>query len=113
MVEERLRKLDQTIERLSAGKSPSFKMYCSAALRSSTSLPTLLPLLAPNEFDDLERIQQIFIQRAYFSRSLQRQKRAIFIIRLWRYIHIPLACLAITIISYHCVTEIARLLMYR
>jgi len=113
LVEERLRKLDQTIERLSAGKSPSFKMYCSAALRSSTSLPTLLPLLAPNEFDDLERIQQIFIQRAYFSRSLQRQKRAIFIIRLWRYIHIPLACLAITIISYHCVTEIARLLMYR
>ena len=113
VVEERLHELEQTIERLSAGKSSTFKGYCSEALTRNTSLPEMLPLLAPNEIADFERIQQVFIQRAYLGRSLQRQKRAIFIIRLWRYIHIPLACLALIIISYHCVTEIAKLLMYR
>ncbi len=109
-VEERLHELEQTIVRLSAGKSPSFKTYCSEALLSKTALPTSLPLLAPNEIDDFERIQQVFMQRVYLNRSLQRQKRAIFIIRLWRYIHIPLACLALVIISYHSITEIAKLL---
>jgi lipopolysaccharide export LptBFGC system permease protein LptF len=69
-----------------------------------------LPLLDSNEIDDFERIQQIFIQRAYLNHSLQRQKRAIFIIRLWRYIHIPLACLALIIISYHSIAELAKLL---
>jgi hypothetical protein len=113
VVEERLCELEQTIERLSAGKSPSFKIYCSEALKSNTSYPTSLPLLAPNEIDDYERIQQIFIQRTYLIDSLQRQKRAIFIIRLWRYIHIPLACLALVIISYHSFTELAKLLMNR
>jgi len=113
VVEERLYELEQTIERLSAGKSPTFKMYCSEALRNNTSLPTMLPVLAPNEIDDFERVHQVFIQRAYLGRSLQRQKRAIFIIRLWRYIHIPLACLALIIISYHSSTEIVKLLMNR
>ncbi len=113
VVEERLRELEQVIERLSAGKSHSFKMYCSEALKSNTFNPTLLPLLASNEIDDFERMQQIFIQRAYLSHSLQRQKRAIFIIRLWRYIHIPLACLALVIISYHSFTELAKLLLNR
>ncbi len=113
VLEERLRELEQTIERLSAGKSPSFKMYCSEVLNSNTSLPALLPLLSSNEIDDFERIQHVFIQRAYLSRSLQRQKRAIFIIHLWRYVHIPLACLALVIISYHSITELAKLLMNR
>ncbi len=112
-VEERLRELDQTIERLSAGKSPTFKMYCSEASQCKTSLPAMLPVLAPNELDDFERVHQVFKQRLHLSRSLQRQRNAIFIIRVWRYVHIPLACLALIVISYHCVTELAKLLMYR
>ena len=63
VVEERLHELEQTIERLSAGKSPSFKMYCSEALRSNTSLPAMLPVLAPNELDDFQRVHQVFMQR--------------------------------------------------
>jgi len=113
VVEEQLHELEQTIERLSAGKSPTFKIYCSEALRSNTSLPAMLPVLAPNELGDFERVYQVFIQRARLLRSLQRQKRAIFIIRAWRFIHIPLACLALIIISYHSFTEIVKLIIYR
>jgi hypothetical protein len=112
-VEERLHELEQTIERLSAGKSPTFKIYCSEALRSNTSLPAMLPVLAPNELDDFERVHQVFTQRAYLAHSLQHQKRAIFIIRAWRYVHIPLACLALIIISYHSFTELVKLLVHR
>ena len=113
VVQERLHELDQSIERLSAGKSPNFKMYCSEVQSSNTTLPAMLPVLAPNELADFERVQQVFKQRAYLSHSLQRQKRAIFIIRAWRYIHIPLACLALVIISYHSFTELVKLLIYR
>lgn len=113
VVEERMHELGQTIERLSAGKSAPFKMYCFEALKSNSSLPVMLPVLAPNELGDFERAHQVFKQRAYLSLSLQRQKRAIFITRLWRYIHIPLACLALIIISYHSFTEIVKLLMFR
>ena len=113
VVEERLHELEQTIERLSAGKSPTFKMYCSEALRSNTSLPAMLPVLAPNELDHFERVHQVFMQRAHLAHSLKRQKHAIFIIRAWRYVHIPLACLALVIISYHSFTELVKLQVHR
>ena len=113
VVEERLHELEQTIERLSAGKSPTFKIYCSEAMRSNTSLPAMLPVLAPNELDDFGRVHQVFLQRVYLLRSLQRQKRAIFIIRAWRFIHIPLACLALIIISYHSFSELVKMLLSR
>ncbi len=112
-LEERLHQLEQTIERLSAGKSAPFKRYCFEALKNNTSLPMMLPVLASHELEDFERARQVFKQRTYLSLSLQRQKRAILIIRLWRYIHIPLACLAFIVISYHSFTEIGKLLMYR
>jgi hypothetical protein len=112
-VEEQLHELELTIERLSAGKSPTFKIYCSEALRSDTSLPAMLPVLVPNELDDFERVHQVLTQRAYLTRSLKRQKRARLIIRVWRYVHIPLACLALVIISYHSFTEILKMLVHR
>jgi hypothetical protein len=112
-VEERLHELEQTIERLSAGKPLTFKMHCSGVLRSHTSLPTMLPVLAPNELADYERVQQLSLQRARLAHSRRRQKRAIFIIRAWRYVHIPFACLALVIISYHSFTELLKLLAYR
>jgi len=112
-VEERLHDLELTVERLSAGKSPAFKIFRSEALRTNTSLPAMLPVLAPNELDDFERVYEVLTQRAYLARSLRRQKRARRIIRMWRSIHIPLACLALAIISYHSITELLKMLVHR
>ena len=105
--------LELTVERLSAGKSPAFKIFRSEALRTNTSLPAMLPVLAPNELDDFERVYEVLTQRAYLARSLRRQKRARRIIRMWRSIHIPLACLALAIISYHSITELLKMLVHR
>jgi hypothetical protein len=113
VVQERLHELELAIERLSAGKSATFKIFCSEALKSYTSLPAMLPVLTPKELDDFERVYEILTQRAYLARSLQRQKRARLIIRLWRYVHIPLACLALIIISYHSFTELLKMLVHR
>jgi len=73
----------------------------------------MLPVLAPHELEDFERVHQVFTQQAHLVYSLHRQKRAILIIRTWRYVHIPLACLALVIISYHSFTELAKLLLHR
>ncbi|HET7639174.1 MAG TPA: ferric reductase-like transmembrane domain-containing protein, partial [Ktedonobacteraceae bacterium] len=113
VVQERLHELELAVERLSAGKSPTFKIFCSEALRSNTSLPAMLPVLTPKELDDFERVYAILTQRAYLARSLQRQKRARLVIRVWRYVHIPLACLALVIISYHSFTELLKMLVHR
>jgi hypothetical protein len=112
-VEERMHEIELAIERLSAGKSPTFKIFCSEALKSNNSLPAMLPVLTPNELDDFECAHEIFTRRAHLACSLQRQKRARLIIRIWRYVHIPLACLALTIISYHSFTELLKMLLYR
>jgi ferric reductase like protein len=112
-VQERLRELELAVERLSAGKSPTFKIFCSEALRANSSLPAMLPVLTPKELDDFERVYELLTQRASLARSLQRQKRARLIIRLWRYVHIPLACLALVIISYHSFTELVKMLVHR
>ncbi len=112
-VEERMHELELAVERLSAGKSPTFKIFCSEALKSNTSLPAMLPVLTPNELDDFESAHEIFTRRAHLACSLQRQKRARLIIRIWRYVHIPLACLALTIITYHSFTELLKMLLHR
>jgi hypothetical protein len=112
-VQERLHELDLTVQRLSAGKSKTFKIFCSEALRNDTSLPTMLPVLTPKELDDFARVYEILTQRAYLARSLQRQKRARLIIRVWRYVHIPLAVLALVVISYHSFTELFKMLVQR
>lgn len=110
-VQDRLLELDLTVERLSAGKSPAFKTFCSEALRSKTALPPTLPVIVPGELDDFERAYKILTQRLHLAHSLQRQKHARLIIRVWRYIHVPLACLALTIIGYHSITELLKMLI--
>jgi hypothetical protein len=111
-VQARLHELELTVERLSAGKSSVFKIFCSEALRSNTSLPAMLPVLAPSELNDFERVYEVLTQRANLARSLQRQKRAHLIIRVWRYIHIPLACLSLAIISFHSIAELLKMLIH-
>jgi len=113
VVQEHLHELELRVERLSAGKSQTFKIYCSEALRSNTSLPAMLPVLTPKELNDFKRVYEVLAQRAYLARSLQRQKRARLIIRMWRFVHIPLACLALVIISYHSSTELVKMLVQR
>jgi len=116
-VEERLFELSLTVDRLCAGKSIQFKQYCSEALTRPggwiASTPSLLPVLTAQEVDDFQHVSVVLDERAQLERSLQRQKRAHFTIRVWRYIHIPLAYLALLVIAYHSLFELWRMLILR
>jgi hypothetical protein len=105
-VQDRLFELSLQVERLSAGKSAPFQQFCREALALQAELPTTLPVLNPREVGDFERVYEALSERARLGRSLQRQQRARLIIRVWRYIHIPLACLAVLVIGYHSVIEL-------
>jgi hypothetical protein len=110
-VEDRLFELSLAVERLSAGKSVQFKQYCEQALLTKGMQLTLLPVLAPTEVNDFRHTYEILAERARLQHSLQRQKRARLIILLWRYIHIPVACIAIIVISYHSIFELWKMLV--
>lgn len=110
-VEDRLFELSLTVERLSAGKSVPFKQFCEQALDRNIDLHRLLPVLAPSEVSDFQRVYEVLTARAHLTRSLRRQKRAHLIIRTWRCIHIPLACLALLVIGYHSVVELWKMLV--
>jgi hypothetical protein len=111
-VEERLHGQNLLLERLSAGKSSAFKQFCTRALNSRRVPP--LPSqsqFAPQELEDLQRFYGVLALRLRLKRSLQRQRRAHFIIRGWRFIHISLACVALLFISIHSLFEIAKMLL--
>jgi hypothetical protein len=110
-VEDRLFELALTVERLSAGKSPRFKQYCEQALHMNSDLPRLLPVLAPNEVSDFQRAYEVLTAHAQLARSRQQQQRAHLVIRTWRSIHIPLACLALLVIGYHSTIELWKMLV--
>jgi cytochrome b561 len=110
-VEERLLELTLTIERLSAGKSTPFKDYCKMALNAEQSPPLSPPALPPNEQADFQRVCAVFEEYARLTGSLQRQRRAHLIIRAWRSIHIPLACVALLVIGYHAIFELTQMLL--
>src|SRR5258708_34408655 len=110
-VEGRIRELDLTIDRFSAGKSATFKQYSTMALRGEALQPEQQFTLPPNEQGDFQRIYNITITRVQLTSSLRRQKRAQFIIQTWRYIHIPLATIAVAIISFHSVVELGKMLL--
>ena len=80
--------------------------------RNKTSLPSMVPALAAIELEDFECVYEVLAQRVHLVHSLKRQKRARFIIRVWRYVHIPLACLAFMIIGYHGVSELWMMLIH-
>lgn len=107
-VEEHLHELTLTIERLNAGKSLPFKQYCNLALSKGPSslLPT--PNLPPHEAADFQRVRAAFAEHARLTVSLHRQQHARLIIRSWRYVHIPLASVALLIIGYHAIFELIQ-----
>ncbi len=108
-VEARLHEQDLLLERLSAGKSSAFKEFCTQALQRRR-IPSQ-PALVPQELADLQRVLVVLGLRIRLKRSLERQQRARFIIKGWRFIHIALACVALSVISVHSLLESAKLLL--
>lgn len=104
-IEERILGLEYEIERLSAGKSEPFKEYCLQAINMEASFNAPVPQLDARELPDFQRAAETLQTRQRFVFSLQRQQRARLIIRVWRYIHITLACLALLVITFHAVME--------
>ena len=110
-VEERLHELELLVERLSAGKSAEFKHFCTQALKSKNVQAILSSQYLANEQEDFERVCDVMGKHAVLARSLQRLQRAQRLIQLWRYVHIPLACLALVVISAHSLIELAKMLL--
>ena len=112
-IEEKLFELELAVERLSAGKSAAFKQYCQEALHMKGEPLSQLPALDAREMADFQRAYIILGKCRQLEHSLQRQKRAQLVIRTWRYIHVPLACAALVVISYHSISELWKMLILR
>lgn len=112
-IEEKLFELELEVERLSAGKSAAFKQYCQGALHMKGEPLSQVPALDAREMADFQRAYTILGKRRQLEHSLQRQKRAQLVIRTWRYIHVPLACAALVVISYHSISELWKMLILR
>ncbi len=105
-LDERILELEYTIERLSAGKSEQFKVFCLQALEGPGNVSNVMPVLAPGEQGDFRRAYETLVTRASLVQSLQKQQRARLIIRAWRSVHMVLACLALLVILFHGVMEL-------
>jgi heme/copper-type cytochrome/quinol oxidase subunit 3 len=118
-LKERILEVEYVVERLSAGKSEPFKLYCIQAIDNgsdvgTSSLDTFVkmmrfkelpfppfPALMPQEHADFQHAHQALMDHSRLVQSLRRQQRARFVMRTWRYIHITIAVLAGLIIVYH------------
>lgn len=106
-LQERIRELEYTVERLSAGKSEAFKEYCLKALgQKKGGRPGETPELQAYEAADFQSAAETLQQRGRLVQSLQRQNSARQMIRTWRTIHIILAILAVIVILYHGTLEL-------
>ncbi|QBD80007.1 hypothetical protein EPA93_30100 [Ktedonosporobacter rubrisoli] len=108
-LEERMTELEYTIERLCAGKSEGFKEYCLRALapdKRAKSISTEIPMLAAGEKADFKSAYEALIARAQLAQSLQRQHRARAIIRIWRTLHMIVACVTLLAVLYHGILEL-------
>lgn len=112
-VEERVRELDLTLERLGAGKSAQYRQAFAQVLSGNPPNLQTQPVLPPSEVGDFQRACTVLSERAHLARSLRHQQRAHLVIRAWRLIHIPLACVAVAIISYHSLFELWKMLVVR
>jgi hypothetical protein len=105
----RVKELDYTIERLCAGKSTAFKQLCEYGRESDGTELMFTPsrqAIATSEHADMEKAYQILQQRAQLLVSLKRQQHANSIMRIWRYVHMTIATIALLAISYHAVMEL-------
>lgn len=104
-VEERVLELEYTVERLCAGKSDLFKQYCMQALGSGSLQRKFPPIPLPERLD-FQRAHDTLVTRADLVRSCQRQQHARLVMRIWRSVHITLACIALLVVSYHSIMEL-------
>ncbi|MEO8973348.1 MAG: hypothetical protein ABI406_17315, partial [Ktedonobacteraceae bacterium] len=105
---ERILELEYTVERLCAGKSEPFKQYCMQVLDRGSigGLDISVPALVPVEQKDFQTVYETLTTYTSLGESLKKQQQARRIIRLWRYVHIVLASLALLVILYHGVLEL-------
>ena len=64
------------------------------------------PAIPLPERPDFQHAHDTLVTRADLLQSCQRQQRARLIMRVWRTVHITLACIALLVISYHGVMEL-------
>lgn len=102
----RMGELVYIIERLSAGKSEPFKLYCTQALPSVGQVPQLLPTLERSEQADFQQAYNALQDHARLAASLRKQRRANTIFRIWRRIHLALVPLFLIILTYHAMLEL-------
>lgn len=105
-LKERILEMELVVERLCAGKSEVFKQYCLQAIEGGSVLPAAFPALVPAEQPDFQRAYGTLTGRSRLLHSLQRQLRARQMMRVWRYVHMALACLALLIVLYHVTMEV-------
>lgn len=110
-VEGRLQELEYTVERLSAGKSQTFKQYCLLALEKA-SVPRSLPPVPPQEVHDFQRAYATLSTYAGLRRSLQRQQQAKAIMRVWRLIHMAIATFSVLVIGFHSLVETLKYILH-
>jgi hypothetical protein len=96
--------LEYRVERFCAGKSDAFKQYCAQALKTPAILASA-PALSPAEQADFQRAHEVLSEHARLSVSLAKQRRARFLFKTWRFIHMILVPLILIIISYHAIAE--------
>jgi hypothetical protein len=112
-VEQHLEELEARIERLAAGKSADFSLYCQVAIGNIASLAKLQPSLAPTEMADFGQVGELLKERALLLASLHRQQRAKAFMRWWRKIHIVLAILTVLIVCLHVGSAVGPRLLQR
>jgi len=100
-LQEHLRELEYTVERLFAGKSEPFKQYCQAVLTQNGSSTLPYPSLPPWEQGDFQRASEALAEHSRLQQSLQRQQHARWLMRRWRTVHRTLACVALCAIGLH------------
>jgi hypothetical protein len=61
----------------------------------------MMPALSAGEQEDFQKVQETLGQYISLRQSLHKQQRAIQTIRIWRAVHIVLACAALIIILFH------------
>ncbi|HEY0753972.1 MAG TPA: hypothetical protein VGD98_08440 [Ktedonobacteraceae bacterium] len=108
-IEERLLEQEYRVERLCAGKSEDFKQYCLLTMEGTQggqSSQASLPTLDPREQSDFQSAREALAVHARLANSLQTQRRARLIMRVWRFVHIILAVLALLIIIFHASAEL-------
>jgi hypothetical protein len=105
----RIKELDYTVERLSAGKSTAFKQFCEYGREPGGTdlvLASSQQAVATSEHADMEKAHQVLQQRAQLLISLKQQQHASSLMRIWRYVHMTIASIALLAISYHAVMEL-------